>query len=217
MNEITNWLDKNGLVKARLAWTNSGNGVLYSCIWLILERLNRIPITSVGKLQASVHACLNGGNLLRTPDNQFGQEEWDDHLGLGAYSYFYKINFIPRKVLWYAIKNFGVLNTDRNLQATDFLGRFPQIWVVYLIAAFPVVKWIFYPTAWAISKFMKPDVTDASGLQLTWLYLYVMVDAFGFGFHGKYQDVLTKLKLVIPSYYDDEMPIVSMLELMLPI
>ena len=211
MDILDKFTDVNGLIKPRSAWVDSGNGVLYTAVWLILYKLARVPIYSTGKFEACIFACLKGGLLLRSPSNTY-QEQWDNHLGLAAYAHFYKRPEIARKVLEHAYENDGFFDTDGVKEAKDNLLRFPQIWAIYLIAGFPKLKWLFFPFAWVVSRFMNPPLDDSSGTQLAWLYLYTMNDAFGFGFEKKHAEVLAQFKQNVSVYYEETHPIISMIE-----
>jgi hypothetical protein len=206
---IQEWLDKNDLIKPQKAWEDSGNGVLYSAIWLILKKETG-DFAWKDRVEKAILACLKDGLLHRTPTNDFGQEQWDNHLGLGAYSYFYKNTSAPRSVIKRAWKNLFMFDTDGKKEGKDFLGRFPQIWAVYFVAAFPALKWLAFIKALLISRFMKPHINDASGTQLAWLYLKVMNDAFPFGFKKSFQEVNAQMKKTAPTYYGGGHPIVEM-------
>jgi len=205
---IAEWIDKNGLVKPQSHWQDSGNGVLYSAILLILSAF-KIKFEGWNSIETAMQKCLRGGLLFRSPDNVY-QEQWDNHLGLAAYSFFSGDTKTARAVIWYGITHFGFFDTDGVLEFKDNLFRFPQIWVLYTIAAFPKFKWIFYPWAWIVSLFMKPDRIDASGTQLAWLYLYTVRNVYGVGFEKKYTDVLLQFHENVGEYYGAGHPTVEL-------
>jgi len=209
MNNIEQWIDVDSLIKPQIDWKDSGNGVLFSAVWLILSGNNREQLLPALKIQAAILECVGKGNLLRSPTNTH-QEQWDNHLGLGSYAYFFKKKSLSRMILEYGLKHFGVFNTDGKLEFQDWLYRFPQIWCVYFIAAFPRFKFLAYPFALLVSRFMKPNKDDGSGTQLAWLYLHVMVDSFGFGFKKKYNEILAQQKELVSVYYGKDHPIIEL-------
>lgn len=205
---ISEWTDVNDLVKPQIDWKDSGNGVLFSAVYLILSGDSKNVLRDL-KIQAGIYECLNAGNLLRSPNNRY-QEQWDNHLGLGVYAYFFEKSAIAEMVIEYGWKHKFFFDTDGKDEGQDFLGRFPQIWITYFIAAYPKLKWLAYPAAWVASKFMKPNKDDGSGTQLAWLYLHTMVNAFGFGFKKKYNKILAQQKELVGVYYGKDRPIIAL-------
>lgn len=174
---LTEWIDRNGLVKPQKAWRDSGNGLLYTAVWLMLTGCRDISIFTdpIGRLE------IKSGLYARTPENQFGQEQWDNYLGLAALCFGIGNTAAARSVIWYGIKHFGFYDTDGKLEGKDWLWRFPQVWVLMWLAAFPKIKWVFWPAWWVVGRFMNPNPADASGCQLAWLFHWVGFLAYGTG------------------------------------
>src|SRR6478736_8751829 len=83
----TKWFDKNGLIKPRLAWTDSGNGIFYSSFLLSLMNACGERNRLYGdKIDLSIRSCFkHPGLLMRTPDNRYGNTSHDDYLGLAVH------------------------------------------------------------------------------------------------------------------------------------
>lgn len=175
-NIITRWLDRYGLVKSRIAQSSTGNGILYSAIFVMLMHPDpENPNFARDWFSSRVRDCFfKDGCLMRNPGNEFGQESWDDYLGVAAASLVTGDTTVPRAILRYGFP-FFIFNTDGVLKFEDWLGRFVQVWVLMIAAAFP---WIpkYFPTflnfwLWLIGKFMKVNIADSSGTELEWVYM----------------------------------------------
>jgi len=202
---INEWIDKNGLVKPRKDWVDSGNGITYSSIASILNLFDSSMIASVGKAMAS---CFKKpGLLMRTPDNQFGQESWDDYFSIACLFVYAKSRKTSRDILKYGFTHFFFFNNLDEFSWKSFLGRFPQVWVMMFIAAFPWMKWPLYPALFLIQLTFKQDVNDASGFQLEWLFLRTC-NLMGFKFK-KYEIARSGIKQAWATYYDSDHPFQS--------
>lgn len=189
-------LDKNGLIKPQLHWNDSGNGIYYTALALCSYRdtygfdnpiLENLFINGVRRCMPTP------GLLLRTPDNQFGQEQWDNLLGLAVGCIITENIQFPRQVLWYGIRHAFFFNTDGKLEGKDFLGRFPQVWALMLPAAFPKLKWLFYPFARLVHRLMKmPDKDNNSGINLVYMYNSGMQYLFNKYFVSEFLEKLQK-------------------------
>lgn len=172
---LMEWIDRNGLVKPQIEWRDSGNGLLYTAVWLILTGCRDLEMfaRAIDRLE------VEPGLYARTPDRQFGQEQWDNYLGLAALCIVSGNHGPARRVIWYGLKHFGFFNTDGKLESKDWLWRFPQVWVLMWIAAFPALKWLFWPAWWLAGAFMLPPLADRSGCQLAWVFHWAGFIAYG--------------------------------------
>lgn len=177
------FLDQNGLVKPRAPFNDSGNGLLYSAIYVMMCYLYNGSVDDATKawFVASVKRCMyKPGCLMRTPVNSFGQESWDDYLGVLMACIFIGNTEIPRQILWYGIKNaFFYCNGPFTWAA--WLERFPQIFFMMWIAAFPVLKFTSYPIMMIIGFFFMdpPQADDQSGIELQWVFQCTMRQLYG--------------------------------------
>lgn len=167
------YIDKNDLVKPQITWDSSGNGLLYTGIAMTLGfQLDYYPMR--------VRTCyLYPGCLERTPNNTFGQESYDDYLGTAAACIATGETGIPREILKYGFMDCFIFNTDGVLQGRDFLGRFPQVWLLMFPAAFPWLKWLFALPLFVMAYFLKGNIEDQSGTILQWLIQKSVVNLFG--------------------------------------
>lgn len=204
---MENWLDKNGLVKTRAAFTDSGNGILYSCIFMMLADDSR-PFSQrrvFAKLWNSIGECEERPGLFkRNPEGSFGQETWDDYLGIAAACITIGETGIPRDILWYGISHGFVFNTDKHIETKDWLGRFPQVWILMWCAAFPWMKWMLYPALALVGKTMKLKVEDASSTQLQWVF-FSACDHLGFRFKSG-DPIIAAYPSAVARYYDATHP-----------
>lgn len=207
---LENWTDKNGLIKPQSDWSDSGNGVLYTAVYLIVTQMQDFD-RFIGPLDA----CFQSGLLFRTPPTpeqpggSFGQEQWDDHLGFAAMCVMKNFRIRPRQVLAYAFKHAGFFNTDGKLEWQDNMLRFPQVWALYWLAAFPWLKWPLFPILIIIGHFMRPDASDRSGTQLAWLYLFVARHVYPGKFDTRYNEIAEQFYNTCRQYYGPDHPTVS--------
>lgn len=208
LTEMQAWFDKNGLVKPQADWMDSGNGVLYTSVYVALAlELNPYNRMRVPYLPLVKPCFKRRGLLMRTPQNTYGLESWDDYLGLAVACLVLDDQSTPREVLWYGIRHLGFYNNTDTFTRDAFLGRFPQVWALMWIAAFPFLKWPLYPILKLIARFMDPPATDASGIQLAWLYLWAC-RYLGFTFE-KYYPITMALSYAYLSYYGEGHPFIN--------
>ncbi len=173
------YLDKFGMVGLdRDTPTHvTENGLYFSAIHVILyHAIIKGELSSIKKWYSEkVRECyLERGNLARQPKNNTNQEQWDNIFGVAVACIILNITDIPREILSYGVRNLFIFNTDGKLEGKDFLGRFPQVWVMMFAAAFPLMKYAVMPLAWLISKFMKKIEGNSSANNLIFVYLYGM-------------------------------------------
>lgn len=189
------FIDKNGMVKPQKNWDHSGNGILYSSIAKILGF----------DFDYNIENCkIRDGLYMRTPDNAFGNQSWDDYLGIAAFAIHTNDTKIPRQVLMYGLTHFFIFNTDQKLEAKDFLGRFIQLWSLMFVAAFPKIRKVFYPILYFVQLTFDLNPHDSSAYQLEWLYLK-SCDQVGIKFN-RYYNAKANLGTVFKAYYDSEHP-----------
>lgn len=207
-NDLNPYWDKNIFIKPNLSCTDSGNGILYTAVMIILGNALYAKQDFGLQYTIQVEKCLKDGGLLtRTPDNSYGLETFDDYLGLSAACIVLKNKSIPRNILWYGIKHFGYRNNTPKFTWNAFLFRTPAPWVLMWIAAFPWLKYPLYPILKLISHFNVPSVTDGSGIQLS----FVFEEACRvIGFRNSLYSVLKEcLPFAFTQYYDKAHPFIA--------
>lgn len=200
------WIDENGMVMPQPGNKPADNGVLYTGVAVVLDFS---LLSSYGFI---IRRCyLKRGLIARWPGNNFDQCAWDDYLGAAVGCLFQGQVTVPREILWYGLTHLFIYNTDGKLEFKDFLGRNLPIWPLMMAAAFPSLKYILYPSLWAVQAFFKtPSLNDTSGFQLQWLYLMGCKN-LGFTFTKLAQhDKL--LKEAFKIYYHPEHPFNKLLE-----
>lgn len=171
------YIDVNGLVKPQVTWTNSGNGLCYTGTALVLG-------FEIDDYQKNVRDCYyHVGCLMRTDDNGFGQESYDDYLGTAAGCIAIGETKIPQEIIVYGLSNFFVFKTTTSNTLKDwlkaFLGRFPQVWLLMFPAAFPWLKWLFALPLMVMAYFLKGAIEDQSGTILQWQIQKSVVNLYG--------------------------------------
>lgn len=194
---LTSWLDNYGMIGLdKDSPTHiTENGLYFSAIHVVL--CHKILRDSAMKRRRwfveKVRKCyLQTGNLARQPNNNTNQEAWDNYLGVAIACMCLNINDIPREILKYGVANLGFYNTDGKLEFKDWLWRFPQVWVMMIAAAFPILRPLFMLPAYLISLFMKKKEGDSSGNNLVFMYMYGMKLL---GFNKLYTKKVEELKV----------------------
>lgn len=196
-----NYLDVNGLVKPQLTWTNSGNGILYTSLAVVLGYTRKEDWVYY---KSVILSCIDSnGVLMRTPDNQFGQQSWDDYLGLAVACLVLGETEIPQHMIWSSICHLGCMLNGKGWSdiSKSFLWRFPIIWVIMGAAAFPCMAKLYKCIIQAYMFMFKPKVNyhDQSGTQLQFLQLYAL------SYLGDVKPLktwLNELKLSLPTACD---------------
>lgn len=165
---IKEYTDKNGFIKPQKDWQDSGNGLLYTALDMLVRKERRIEQrTNYSEL---VQSCMKEpGLLMRTPTNDYGQQQWDDYLGVALGCKLINNTDIPKQILKYGVSNFFVFNNDNKLELKDFLGRYIHVFACMLVAAYPIMSYILTPFISMIGNTMIPN--DASGINLQWAYI----------------------------------------------
>ena len=193
------WLDQNGFVIPQPSTKPADNGVLFTAVAKILG-------FDFPNYKDQVRSCyLKKGLMARWPKNDFDQAAWDDYMAVAVVSIKFGDVEIPREILWYGLTHAFIFNTDKKLRREDFLGRNVPVWPVMWAAAFPKLKYLFFPSIWFVQLFFgKPDLSDTSGFQLNWLYL-IGANELGFKFK-KLDDYERMRKEAFKIYYHKEHP-----------
>jgi len=208
--------DKWGMVLPQITWTDSGNGIYYTALDMTLR--DRHDVAQRENFITLVDNCTNNrGVLMRTPDNSYGQEQWDNYLGVFIGAITICNVEIVKKFLKTAFKNKFVLDTDGKVELKDFLLRFPHIWALYGAFSYKPVKYLLWPVLHLVSKLsMRPTLkTGGSGINLQYMFNYAMSKLYSDKYLKNWLIKLTKLDKSLGSnfmeYFSAEHPF-SLLE-----
>lgn len=206
--DLKDYLDPTGLVKPSKGISTSGNGLLYTSVYVLLDNLTLGHLEGAWNYTTVIDQCmLKPGLLTRVPDNSQKQESWDDYLGVAAACIKLNVRSIPRAILWYALRHAFFMNTDGKLSMDDFLGRFPQVWSLMWVAAFPWLKWPMYPILGLIQMTYKFDLSSPGEWQLQWVFLEAC-KYLGFHFDN-YEYAIASLPSVFERYYETGHPFIE--------
>lgn len=139
------------------------NGLLFTAVALLGERKAKIDLQTLDFKKAFDHCFING-KLCRNPDKPNDSDSHDNYTGAVLGALLSNDREIPKTLLKSLIKNLGVINGA-------FIGRFPQVWILLLAAANPLLKTLLTPFLYLLYKLQKPrfplNDTSATQLQLT--------------------------------------------------
>ena len=211
LNEaIQNWLNPDGYVMPNAGSGNAGNQILYSSVRIALcdalgETIDRAWFSIL------IKRCFKKpGLLMRTPTNDYGNETFDDYLGVAVASIIAGEKSIPRKILRYGLFHVGFYNNIGPFTIKAWLGRSVQVWALMVCAAFPWMRHLLKPLLWVIATFFTQlDLSDASGSQLAWMFLYGC-KKLGYEFKP-YAKSLLNFSGTSQSYYGMGHPFISAL------
>jgi hypothetical protein len=200
------WLDKNGLVRTKEMFEDSGNGAAYSCLANILCEGTYIPLTRLWDAKRGV--------LVRTPQNTYGNESWDNYLAVAVYCLMFNKRW-ARVILWSAIKKLGFM--QNSFEKGDLwrsqMFRFPVIWVVMIAAAFKIIAPLSRLILQAMCIFHTLNLADASGTQLQFLQRWAI---YRMGnpkpmkkFLQSLKDQGTSMKEVMTGYWQEGHPVLD--------
>ena len=200
---IEDWIDKNGLVKPRRAWEDSGNGILYTALYLIFEES-----PEPHDFAPAIQMCFSeSGLLMRTPDNKYGQEQFDNYLGLSYLAYRYNLQW-AKEMITYGVEHNFVFDTDDVFEVKDFLGRYPHVFALMHEVGYrtesPLV--LSFLSMFTTPRFMQLKENDASGVNLSLLY-QLMVARLG-GSPKQLPEAIALAKKTARTYFDEDHPIV---------
>jgi hypothetical protein len=212
------WMDKNYLIKPRAHWEHSGNGAIYSVLFLILCNHEKDFILALSAWRLWQKEL---GVLWRTPDNKFGAESWDNYLAMGVLALMYHDTNLARSILWSAVKKLGYMKNvpfefegktwkeKLKIIIAPWMGRFPLLWVIMIASAFQnrAVFWSTRNLLKALTSLQKLNLKNASGTQLQWLQrwaIYKMGNPKPMKtFLQSLKDQGTSMRQVMSNYYDE--------------
>ena len=200
VRSIQRWLDRFELVKPQAGSGDSGNGILYSCIYLIfLHELDRTLIDKLWFEEIIQRCSLEPGLLMRTPNNDYGQQSWDDYLGVAVVCILLNERQIAKEILSYGKAHRGFYRTKPDSKWNAFLWRFPQVWLLMLPAAYPWTRFPLFPFIWTLGRMMNLGGASPNDIQLIWVY-HAGCKALGFKFK-KYDTATRLLPDAFSAYY----------------
>lgn len=209
------FIDINSLVKPQKSWINSGNGVLYTSIACILDNE---PQSNYAYYLGNILRCIDDNTILqRTPDNQFGQESWDDYLGIAVACLVLKETHLPFRLIISLIHHLGFMFNGKKWSdiPKSWLARFPVVWIIMCAAMLPWFKFSFKCLLTVYFSVFKQttNINDESGIQLQFLQLYALHYLGNSKPLIKWLQLLkldnTSLSGIMSHYYDIGHPIVE--------
>lgn len=205
---LVQYTDVNGLIKPQASWNDSGNGIYFSAIANMVAVMNdwEQPLDYTNLVQS----CMpTKGLLQRNPEDTYGQEQTDDYLGVILGCILARNNGPLKDILWYGVKHFFVFNNDGKLEFKDWLGRFVQVWVLMTAAAFPWIKYLFYPVLYLTRIFFHPVKNDDSGNILQFVFLYSLEQLYNIDFTSGWLLEMEPdtMKTTFSRYFSPEHPL----------
>jgi len=164
MSTILEFIDINGMVKTRREQRDTGNGILYTAIALILN------FEEIDKVQLGCAPFYKKGVLMRTPENTYGQEGWDDYLGFCAATIFCGYAAKSREIYAHYWSHLGFF-ANQPLTYKAWLARHVQLWWLVFAASFPKLKELVHFQLWICQKFMRGGKQGGGGLMLEWCFM----------------------------------------------
>lgn len=211
----TKWIDKNGLLKPRIDREDSGNGVLYSMIYLVLSaRVKGINDDEYLHFEDAINKCMKApGLLMRTPDNKYGQESHDNNLGLAVGQAVMGNRDFATAFIKHGAENNLFFDTDGMFSLADFMGRFPHEILLIHELAYPTHSPLIREGLSRASAMMPLNKEDPSGFHLSWLF-HVGCSIMGVGKepHEKMLKYEAGLKETMPKYFGEGCPILELVK-----
>lgn len=200
LTSIQRYLTPDEMVVEEIGYKDSGNAILYSAVLILL--LNELNPDCIDKLwyEAIVKNCYKKpGLLLKYPTGGFSksQQTYDDLLSVAAACTVIGNREIPRDILKYLLMHFGFYNTTDKFRFDSWLVRHVHMTALMICAGFPFMRYALKPFLYLCSRAMNLNTTDASGIQLIWIY---HAGCKGLGFHFKKYDEVTAL---LPACFDE--------------
>lgn len=154
---LTTYQNQQGFVVPDVGDDNSGNEIAYTVLAaLLLNALypEKQQATAVWLMDRISKCEVESGLYARTPDKKYGEETWDDYLMLAvAFKVFGRV-FAARRVYERARKEAFFVVLFRPVTWKDFMGRFPQVWLMFAWASGESVAG---GLAWIASWFIKAN------------------------------------------------------------
>jgi hypothetical protein len=213
LNLIVQYTDNNKLIKPNVAYTDSGNGLLYASIDVLLRNIYNIEQSEVQYTLAVTDCMKEPGLLMRTPQNSYGYEQFDDYMGTIAAFTTLNNTTIPQNIYIYAVTHlFNLNNIDPGkFTIKSFLGRYPHLWVLTFASAFRFFKYLLFPILITIPYFFTPNINDTSGTQLQWVFVKAVENLYNIKlthWENKFVNVYgsNPLNVLFTKYYGPDHP-----------
>lgn len=183
---------------------HSENGLLFTAVAMqSCELNNELDPFEFEKL---FEPCFINGILYRSPEPYPKPESHDNYTGIVLGSLLENKTSAPRKLLWSMIKHFGYINTE-------FVGRFPQLWILLFASSFPLLRYLSLPLLYVLYLLQTPKedaMNDTSGVQLQFTIVSAIDKLFPcFKFLDKWFAKLKKyttMYAVMSAYYSPNHP-----------
>ncbi len=205
------YLDKYGMVSCTkypiFPAYPTENGLLFTAV-----AISSLPKTEENLIDFELlfNNCFIDGILYRSPEPHPKPDSFDNYLAVAFMSAYLNKPNMSKKLLWSLIKHFGIVRGEIFL-------RFPQVWLLLVVTAFPIFKWLFLPFCYILSSLQKPilPLYNTSGVQLQYVIintLEIVYPQVGF-FVRWYTSLLEKcsgLGEVFSIYYSPLHPIAKL-------
>lgn len=172
MNDFETCLDRFGFIRTKTTQRDTGNPNIYSEVFTDL-----FPAAAGVRAMDERRLKLWTGKVLyRTPENSYGQNSHDEMFSFLKMLHRIGNKKLARQVLWRLIICCGFMYNKPFSECSwkekgdGWIGRFPQIWAMAFVAAFPIslVNYFSRLVLSVSARLSTPDLNDASGLQLQW-------------------------------------------------
>ena len=179
------------------------NGLLFTAV--AMQSLDLNNCFNHFHFEELFEACFINGILYRNPEPHPKPESHDNYTACALGSVLEWNTVIPRKLLWSLIKHFGYVNKE-------FVGRFPQVWLLLLVTSFPWLRYGLLPILYGLYLLQTPKsnpLADTSSTQLQFVIVSIIDILFpSFGFLATWKKKLkVSLYDVFSIYYSPEHPI----------
>lgn len=210
------WIDDNGLVKSSKYAMESGNGLLYTSVAVLLsvvtDELKTWYLTKI-------RSCMKRPGLyMRTPQGNFANESFDDYLGIISACIRLNETKTLRDIFWYGVRHLFFFYDKSYFSLSTFfsswLGRFPHVFMLCFAGAYPKLKWLVHFPLFIIECLQTPCTVGeigASAIQLQFVFMTAYLHLYGRNnTFTKWRNAID-LKLAFSIYYDKEHPFLEML------
>lgn len=173
MIDFKPYLDKYGMVTVNgtpnLPFAdNSENGLLFTVVAMESDQIND-GIGYPFNFSALFEPCFINGKLYRSPEPHPKPESHDNYTACVLGSLIENNPSIPRRLLWSLIKHFGYVNKE-------FVGRFPQVWLLLFASSFPLLSFLLLPFLCILYFLQSPKspLEDSSATQLQFVIVSII-------------------------------------------
>ena len=172
MGIFENCTDRFGYIRTKEYQRDTGNPNVYSEVFVDLHP--DFPRSEIKRMDERRLGLWTGKVLYRTPENSYGQNSHDEAFDFLKMLHRIGNTRVARQFLWSLIYHCGFLynkpfkDCSWKERGDGWIGRFPQIWAMAYVAAFPLnlVRFFSASVLKVSAHFSKPDLQNASGLQL---------------------------------------------------